>query len=430
MTAELKTANPQSENLTANPLQLIFVLPREWTNYSIMSRIDVNTMRCGYGANNPAEVYLTHILDNGYHYQKKVILPKDGKKVFFDGKEYPYANHCTCRTCRRSYSSVTHTVLNIPSSYIQFASRVPYPQHGTAQEPSASSSHTSDATLPPSCAVSSIGNLRSGNVRRLSTTSTISTVSATSTSSLTTAFTLSSRTSIATAASGSSSVSSSNSAPPLTRRVSFVEVDTPLGCCSATSMEPSPAIAPPPLLPEMLITPPRPAYYSPLAAEARRNPNSTTRYSGSGTSSIPRPSGVTTRMANASQVGGGVENSFFASSNSTVSSRLPTGKGKTKASPGVSGTINPFAAIVPLLKQQKEASSLTSAHSTFSSPSSPSLSSAPPPSYSPFPQQQQQPGVSITSTLTIPWPYKEYPISENLIRGFCGYCGGGLLTRQ
>lgn len=35
----------------------------------------------------------------------------------------------------------------------------------------------------------------------------------------------------------------------------------------------------------------------------------------------------------------------------------------------------------------------------------------------------------MTPTLTIPWPYKEFPLSDDVHRGFCGYCGGGLLVR-
>lgn len=118
-------------------------------------------------------------------------------------------------------------------------------------------------------------------------------------------------------------------------------------------------------------------------------------------------------MARTSQVGGGVENPYF---QSPVSS-APAGK-KPVGPPRLGETINPLAAVSSHVQNSGEKSQ----------PSS-SLPSPTPPSYSTFPHVQQQLGVYVTPTLTIPWPYREFPLSDDVHRGFCGYCGGGLLVR-
>lgn len=321
----------------------------------------------------------------------RVTLPRTGPKLPDNGKKYPYWNHCNCLTCGKSYSTLTHTTLNIPVSCIQFATRVPYsPQSPTQSTLSRTPSiHTTE--LPPSYAASSIG---SSLGRRLSTSSTASTSFSSTIASITSASSASTR-----ATWISSSSTSSRSIPPQ-RGVSLIEVDIPGGCCTSTTTPSLTAVAAPTSLPQTTLPQLRPAFYSPLAAEARRN----SRGAASRSASLR----ATPELVSTSQV-----DPYFRSPGSSVSA----GK-KPAGTPTLGESINPLAAVTPHVHNVKRKPQPSS--------SSPSTS---PPFYSVFPRLQQQPGVYVTPTLTIPWPYKEFPLSDDVHRGFCGYCGGGLLVR-
>ncbi|KAF8427004.1 hypothetical protein EV426DRAFT_572357 [Tirmania nivea] len=314
----------------------------------------------------------------------RVTLPQNGTKLLVNGNQYPYANHCNYLACGKSYSTLTHTALNIPVSCIQFATRIPYSRQAPTQSTPSRTPSVRITEFPPSYAVSSMG---SSLGRRYSTASTSSSA------------TIASVTSASSTSTGATwiSPSSATSIPTHPQRgASFIEVDTPEGCCTSATTPSLTAIAGPPNLPQMLLPQPKPAYYSSLAADARQNP-----LTGRGSTASQS---VSPRRGGASQ-----ESPYFQSSVPSASA------GKRPAGPPRLGeTINPLAAVTPHVQNAKQRPQ-----------PSPSSSTAPP-FYSRLPQQ---PGVYVTRTLTIPWPYKEFPLSDDVNRRFCRYCGGGLLVR-